>query len=261
MKLHLLLFTFLSFAPVKMTRAADCPIGYIAIPNQPFCVMKYIASLDQELRAESKKALPKARYNRAMAQKACEANGKNYHLITSNEWMTIARIIESYGPNWSSGIAGKGILSRGMSDSSSMSIPGEDAQDSEVDWTHRRTHLLSNNEVIWDLAGLLWQWVMGDIEIPYESPPREFSDLSLPVFLNGMLKPFGPIGPFNSDQNMGKFTIMALNGQANGIIRGGGYWNKNEAGIYAAFFNYDNTLTSHSVGFRCTYSLNTILSK
>lgn len=39
----------------------------------------------------------------AAAIDACKSMGEGYHLITNNEWMTIARNIEATSQNWSSG--------------------------------------------------------------------------------------------------------------------------------------------------------------
>jgi hypothetical protein len=43
--------------------------------------------------------------NQSEAIAACKSLGQGYHLVTNNEWMTIARNIESQGENWSTGVA------------------------------------------------------------------------------------------------------------------------------------------------------------
>ena len=52
--------------------------------------------------------------NQAGAITACASLGAGYHLITNNEWMTVARNIEQQGGNWSTGIVGSGGLYRGI---------------------------------------------------------------------------------------------------------------------------------------------------
>jgi len=47
---------------------------------------------------------------------ACQSMGAGYHLITNNEWMTIARNIEQQPDNWSTGITGSGFLYSGNND-------------------------------------------------------------------------------------------------------------------------------------------------
>ncbi len=47
---------------------------------------------------------PIVKISQIAAIASCKALGTNYHLITNNEWMTIARNIESNSDNWSTGI-------------------------------------------------------------------------------------------------------------------------------------------------------------
>lgn len=49
---------------------------------------------------------PIAEINQAEAIDACMSMGNGYHLITNDEWMTIARNIEANPSNWSSGTVG-----------------------------------------------------------------------------------------------------------------------------------------------------------
>jgi len=46
---------------------------------------------------------PIADINQTEAIAACQSMGVGYHLITNDEWMTLARNIESNGKNWSTG--------------------------------------------------------------------------------------------------------------------------------------------------------------
>ena len=99
----------------------------------------------------------------------CSSLGPNYHLITNPEWMTIARNIETTGSNWSSGTVNNGAISIGHSDNSpGNSLAAGTDNDGcfgtgqvcdDVTWdSQRRTHTLSNGEVIWDFAGNVWEW-------------------------------------------------------------------------------------------------------
>ena len=56
---------------------------------------------------------------------ACQSMGAGYHLITNNEWMTIARNIEQQGDNWNTGIVGSGGIYRGITSGTGY-ILGED---------------------------------------------------------------------------------------------------------------------------------------
>jgi len=123
-------------------------------------------------------------------------NAKNYcaqmgwHLITNNEWMTIARNVEKIAVNWcdsngtncgfAPGTKGK-ILANGHYDSNNEASAGGASFDSAIvagkdnqpcfgtttdgsnqcggTSSQKRTLTLSNGEVIWDFAGNVWQWV------------------------------------------------------------------------------------------------------
>lgn len=61
---------------------------------------------------------PIADISQQQAIDACKSMGAGYHLTTNNEWMTIARNIESNAKNWSSGTVGQGNLWNGVSNNS-----------------------------------------------------------------------------------------------------------------------------------------------
>ena len=128
------------------------------------------------------------------AVEACEGLGTGYSLISNEEWMTIARSIESVPENWDSGIAGQGTLSRGYS---TTSIGGSKPSPSTANclydnsyggsgscsatytappvpdqWLYpdnahlyKRTLKLSttSSEVIWDFSGNIREWVKWQI--------------------------------------------------------------------------------------------------
>lgn len=118
-------------------------------------------------------------------------NAKNYcstlgwHLITNNEWMTVARDVEGVSANWCDlngtncdfppGTKGK-ILANGHNDNNGINgndsalIAGNDDQPclgTTTDHSNmcggpgsqKRTLTLSNGEVLWDFAGNVWEWI------------------------------------------------------------------------------------------------------
>jgi hypothetical protein len=116
----------------------------------------------------------------------------SWHLVTNNEWMTVARNVETVSANWcnkdgtgcgySPGAPGK-ILVNGHNDSSPNYALPESTDDkpcfgTTTDGTNvcgdkssqKRTLTLTNGEVIWDLAGNVWQWI--DAEIARKDEPR-----------------------------------------------------------------------------------------
>jgi hypothetical protein len=151
------------------------------------------------------------------------------HLITNNEWMTIARNVETVNANWCNrdgtgcgatpGNAGK-ILANGHNDSSNEIVASngndgaliatDDAQPcfgTTTDGSNvcggkgsqKRTLTLTNGSIIWDFAGNVWHWV--DFEIARKDQPQSYT--------NGKLDQ----GWIWSDFSPGaKTTVIANNG-------------------------------------------------
>ena len=118
------------------------------------------------------------------AKSYCQQMG--WHLITNNEWMTIARNVEQVTVNWCNqdgtscgampGTQGK-ILANGHNNSqpdSALIAPANDSQacfGTATDGSNtcggpnsqKRTLTLSNGDVLWDFAGNVWQWVDGTV--------------------------------------------------------------------------------------------------
>ncbi len=122
------------------------------------------------------------------AKAYCQNRG--WHLITNQEWMTIARNVENIDANWCDkngnncgaypGTSGK-ILANGHNDSNNelsasaevsagALIAGDDNAPcfgTTIDGSNvcggkgsqKRTLEMSNGEIIWDFAGNVWQWV------------------------------------------------------------------------------------------------------
>jgi len=129
-----------------------CPTGFIPVPwntefMQPwFCVAKYEMALEKDLGAweldsfwntwkwsltsvgtwttwsdgsivSASWKYPIAKITQIQAIAACKNMGWTSHLITNNEWMTIARNIESNPVNWSWWIVWENNISNGVSNS------------------------------------------------------------------------------------------------------------------------------------------------
>ena len=61
--------------------------------------------------------------------------GAGYHLITNNEWMTIARNIEANPTNWSNGITGSGYISNGVSNDATLGCGATSTQTQYISLT------------------------------------------------------------------------------------------------------------------------------
>jgi hypothetical protein len=132
----------------------------------------------------------------------CQNEG--WHVITNNEWMTIARNVEQVQSNWcdkngtkcgfAPGTKGK-ILANGYNDAVNEPaasaggigalIAGEDNQacfGTTTDGSNacggknsqKRTLSLNNGNILWDFAGNVWQWV--DQEVERKNEPKSSSN-------------------------------------------------------------------------------------
>ncbi len=192
----------------------------------------------------------------------CQSIGA--HLITNNEWQTVAWNAQNVSSNWSGGSVGSGYMGRGNSDSSAAQVSSLDDVNAAyltgyTDFTHRRNYALSNGQIIWDLAGNLYEWtndaIIGASE-PYSGVAgwqwREFIAIT-----NWGTMTQQTAGPLNSawsaTQGMGR--IFSWDGTANSstyILARGGDWNDTtNAGIESLLMNRISTGAYNGVGFRC----------
>lgn len=174
------------------------------------------------------------------------------HLITNNEWMTIARNVEAQDSNWTNNEVGNGALYRGNSNSSA-SLDGSDP----LTGINTRTLNLSNGAVIWDLAGNVWQWT--DNTILGQNKPEsgnagayvewtavsDFGTLSY-----NLTRPLG--STYNSVQGVGQYYMgPRTNNTTYAFLRGGSWLHSANAGAFTlALVNVP--ANQHTViGFRC----------
>ena len=281
-------------ASKEVTNSFICPENFVGVPSlegyttHSFCVMKYEAKNDGSGKAISQAAsTPWVNINRNSSITKCtdiDSNGK-YDLITNDEWQSIARNIENVTSNWKNGSVGdSGGLSVGHSDYTPNNVLAASDDDSACHATgqscnsntwhsQRRTHTLSNGEVVWDIAGNAWEWVKDNNTVRYGSS----SDISKVTdethMMVGSLSGgttttsrtlkghFGPSGAYTtliSDPwgglgyaNINITTSSGVHlGSAGGVLRGGditfGF-----AGAFAVLLT--NIYTEQTYGFRCVY--------
>ncbi|MFA7576177.1 MAG: hypothetical protein WCY27_02920, partial [archaeon] len=203
---------------------------------------------------------------------ACESIGG--HLITNNEWMTLARNIELVPSNWSGGVVGNGYLPRGNSSSSSAM----DGFNELSGWT-KRTLTLTNGEVIWDLAGNVWEWT--NDSILQKDQPDGFNDLddsSYTGYSSFDYSKGGGVGRYITSDNLGDTTLKykdlflltsnKYNADNNGVgriytysnytsttplvfLRGGSWYYGSGSGLLALGLGYDSGRLSYYIGLRC----------
>ncbi|MCB9772040.1 MAG: hypothetical protein H6754_05775 [Candidatus Omnitrophica bacterium] len=175
-----------------------CPDGFIPVAadstvgvNTDFCVAKYHMKATTNAGAPVANGInlgnaaghyPESRatdtpwsnlsFNDAFNE--CQSLGTGYHLITNPEWMAIAKSIENNRVNWSGNAVGSGHIPTGHSDANpnnyleanntdTLGCTGTNNNNCLIqannDFWQKRTFVLSNDEVIWDMAGNIHSWV------------------------------------------------------------------------------------------------------
>jgi formylglycine-generating enzyme required for sulfatase activity len=212
----------------------------------------------------------------------CASIGAGYHLITNDEWMTIATNAAAEDSNWSGGSVGSGTLYRGHSDSSPNSkcaastndadayvessctaLASGGAEDDEA--TQRRTHNLSNGSVIWDLSGNVREWVnyFNDTDKPSNdgTPENGWLEYSLPVLgtttmpLTDLVSQAAIDAGWDSTKSIGKYFPYPNNTSTGALIRGGTWGFDLAGGLFNANLNNGPTLSTTNLGLRCAVAM------
>jgi hypothetical protein len=200
------------------------------------------------------------------------------HLITNPEWMTLARNIESTAVNWSSGTVGTGSLNTGHSDDGPFFRQEASTDDnpcvntnnvcSPTVWhSQRRTHVLSNGEVIWDVAGNVAEFVDWTITQAQKAGSSSCNEITFDCEWNSVdtnIAPGSVMEPITwqaadpsltSVHGIGKYR--AGDADPAGALRGG-YWDDSDGmspGIYNLSLNDGVTTALFVSGFRCVFAL------
>jgi hypothetical protein len=266
----------------------QCPAGYILVPGDSlygtsaFCAMKYEAKNINGTATSQAALSPWVDISQTEARTRCQALGTKYDLISNEEWLTIGTNVAKVNNNWSTGMAGFGSLNLGHSDNNpSMPCPASpDDSQAYVDincngsslgmFVQRRTHLLSNGEIIWDFAGNTWDWTSYVIPANNAKP---FSSLDgspvdnwreFPMIDSGFTSlPRNRLRPLAADQSFWNDTWNSTfgigqyyagnNGSGGGLQRGGSWDDLLRSGIFAAGLFLAPNGTFNYTGFRCVY--------
>ncbi len=274
--------------PEQLAQPATCPTGFIPVPGDArfgtvgFCVMKYEAKIqgnDNGNQTYSSSFVPESRASgtawvnitqtQAIAESQTVCSG--CHLMTDAEWMTLAANVLSVPSNWSGGAVGSGYIYRGHSDNSpsiALAASTDDSQgyygETNTGGDQRRTLTLTNGQVIWDLAGDVWQWTNATIQagqLPGSASGSgwqlfEWNDPT--VLMNGL--PFASqpgaissqVGGWNSAQGIGMLSsYYGWNTSAQAYLRGGSYTNTGGySGVLALALSYGPSGYADRFGFR-----------
>lgn len=262
------------------TQIADlnCPTGYITVPGnslfgtEAFCVMKYEARDVSGVATSQPSNTPWVEISQTNAVSTAAAACSGCHLMTENEWMTIAANVLSVSSNWSSGTVGTGYIYQGHISANPYSLSSASANDNDglIGMTDiggagsnaRRTLTLTNGEVIWDLSGNVHEWTTSTVAssqhvgLPDElvlahkqwnNPSLVLSGLpsfSRPSVISEM------VAGYSSAQGIGQLYSNYSDTNLRSFMRGGSYGSADGAGVLGLVLTDTPSSTSTSVGFR-----------
>lgn len=289
-KIAIISFTFIAVAFVSViftlnsvkpktpdpttTTAKACPNGFITVPGnekyntKDFCVMKYEASDLNGIASSQPNQKPWVDISQTMSETLSKASCDGCHLITENEWMTIAQNVLSVPSNWILGSVGGEYIYSGHSNDqpAKMLSSGSDDSDGyygigdETTTSQRRTLTLTNGQVIWDFAGNASEWTSGQTtggqpgfadETAYSW--KEWNTITI----NGNLQTIPIPGYGNEEasiwssrQGVGRLYSNAHDDKLTGFIRGGDYNSGESSGVMALDLSHAPDYRSAMTGFR-----------
>lgn len=257
-------------SPTALADGGTCPTGYIVVPGSSlygtdgFCVMKYEAKNVASVATSEETGTPWVSIIQTDAISTAAAACSGCHLITEAEWLTIAQNTMSVGSNWSGGTVGSGSMYRGHTDggpSNSLAASTDNDGYSGTGQTtgeQRRTLTLTNGEVIWDLAGNVWEWTDATTEGGNQPGAvgytwRDWNALTVPGNLSP--NPFpsyanSAANGWTSSQNIGRINSDSAQTGLRAFLRGGNWPAGSYAGVFMLNLSTSPGSTASSHGFR-----------
>ena len=256
-----------------VTPHSICPENFVLVPprdgyaNKEFCVAKYEMKNDGRGHAISQAAgLPYTNITRDNAIDKCQDMGLGYDLISNDEWQALAQNIELVPGNWAGAIVGSsGGLSAGHTDeqpdrplaahtdTDRACFQTGQTCDRHTWHNQRRTHTLSNGEIIWDVSGNVQEWLRdndNNVEADHYGlvPMMKACEDSL------VRNVFGPHGEYDSSASERlQLGSVSLKPNLGTIHRGGGWDDGVRAGIFATATHFRPNQAQRHIGFRCVY--------
>ena len=288
----ILKYELISRAIPKYFPPKDCPEWFIAVPWNPdfnqkwFCVAQYEMSYDDisprdstewgeewntrkynvnKIPVSMKNRLPIVDLTQEEAIKSCKKIWA--HLVTHNEWMTIARNIEWQKENYITWNFWNWILKNWVSNDISKWCSWK--QDwtlwagptwSDCLWTNRNKLILSNEEIIYDFVWNIFEHINKADSID----GKWFNEwkTSISWSSNWTDRDDDWIYDIWDMDNYGSlFYLWKENWMwnvhyadwvsDNVLLAGWSAWSSDNAGIFSLDLNYDNSKKDHHYGFRC----------
>jgi len=275
--------------------AESCPTGFIPVPGDAtygtsnFCVMQYEAKYDctgdedgdsaatcsavadsgagldwrdvtqnSSYVVSTANGAPIVHITHTQALSACPSDS---HLITNDEWMTIARNAEQVAGNWTNGSVGSGCLFRGNSRDTTCGYDAGTDPESGTDRNVRAKFTLSNGEEIWDVSGNVWEHMRRDEadtltdSLPNDGGASGWRWIEFPAITSygelsyDIIRP--SVSSWNANYGVGRlYTNSAVQSQRV-FIRGGDWRRGAHAGAFSLTLTWDVSDQNYDVGFRC----------
>jgi outer membrane lipoprotein-sorting protein len=210
-----------------------------------------------------------------------ESVSNKYDIISNDEWQTIARNIAAQQSgltnNWGTDSNGDVVLNHGHADNSpsqscdaSNEYVQTDCADSgsESKFEEKRTHYLSNGEVIWDFAGNVWEWLKDNNSTTVytgagnwdywtdwtDTTPNDGISDSYAV-TQALFGPLDLTPAICTNPNANNYCGFGYlyDGSAGTVLRGAGWSYGTDSGVFSSFLYGGPSNSLSGFGFRCVY--------